>query len=309
MNSCPKTIQQRPKPGAQKSINRSWRSCQHGQKTYTKFPVQQTTIIVTLHNTKTQTFCLLTYKGYYAPKLGRWLSEDPARADGYNWYVYCVNNPVIYIDTSGNVIQLVGTEEEQEAILVNLQKLTDHTIAIDGNGVVNISSFAEESDVKYASGNELITRLIDTAFTTEICVGTNGNTASAIDITNASNGTGSDTRIEFNPEADPGIMTVNRYSGDVFKAKRPAHIGLSHELIHADHNAQGSRILGKQSYTYQTGKQYIKVGASYVLSVSTQTQFVNSRELRTVGLAEVRPGDITENDIRAEQGLQPRGAY
>ncbi len=37
---------------------------------------------------------------YYAPGLGRFLSEDPVR-DGDNWYVYCFGNPIRFIDPSG----------------------------------------------------------------------------------------------------------------------------------------------------------------------------------------------------------------
>ena len=37
---------------------------------------------------------------YYDPSIGRFISEDPIR-DGYNWYVYCSNNPIMYIDPLG----------------------------------------------------------------------------------------------------------------------------------------------------------------------------------------------------------------
>jgi len=37
---------------------------------------------------------------YYEPSSGRFISEDPAY-DGKNWYVYCGNDPVNYIDGSG----------------------------------------------------------------------------------------------------------------------------------------------------------------------------------------------------------------
>jgi len=37
---------------------------------------------------------------YYDPSIGRFITEDPAR-DGLNWYVYCRNNPIKYIDPTG----------------------------------------------------------------------------------------------------------------------------------------------------------------------------------------------------------------
>ena len=37
---------------------------------------------------------------YYTPKLGRFSTVDPIR-DGTNWYLYCYNNPLRYIDPSG----------------------------------------------------------------------------------------------------------------------------------------------------------------------------------------------------------------
>jgi len=39
---------------------------------------------------------------YYDPSIGRFISEDPAR-DGLNWYVYCGNNPIMFVDPSGNI--------------------------------------------------------------------------------------------------------------------------------------------------------------------------------------------------------------
>jgi len=37
---------------------------------------------------------------FYDPVIGRFISMDPAR-DGLNWYVYCENNPVRYVDPTG----------------------------------------------------------------------------------------------------------------------------------------------------------------------------------------------------------------
>ena len=37
---------------------------------------------------------------YYDPAIGRFITEDPAK-DGLNWYVYCGNNPIRYVDPTG----------------------------------------------------------------------------------------------------------------------------------------------------------------------------------------------------------------
>jgi RHS repeat-associated protein len=44
----------------------------------------------------------LVYFGarWYDPEIGRWISPDPSE-DGENWYSYCGNNPVNYVDPDG----------------------------------------------------------------------------------------------------------------------------------------------------------------------------------------------------------------
>ena len=48
---------------------------------------------------------------YYDPTVGRFISEDPAE-DGLNWYVYCGNNPVMFVDPSGLVITFSGNNSD-----------------------------------------------------------------------------------------------------------------------------------------------------------------------------------------------------
>ena len=43
---------------------------------------------------------------YYDPSTGRFINEDPIR-DGLNWYVYCENNPIMFVDPWGLAIWLV----------------------------------------------------------------------------------------------------------------------------------------------------------------------------------------------------------
>ena len=48
--------------------------------------------------------------------------------------------------------------------------------------------------------------------------------------------------------------------------------------------------------------------ASAAIASMTGTA-VSKEEAATVGLKHVKKNDITENDIRKDQGLNPRGAY
>ena len=41
---------------------------------------------------------------WYDPKLGRFTTEDPAR-DGINWFIYCLNNPLRWIDPTGIIFK------------------------------------------------------------------------------------------------------------------------------------------------------------------------------------------------------------
>lgn len=55
---------------------------------------------------------------YYAPDLGRFISEDPAR-DGANWFVYCGDNPLRFVDPTG----LRFDENETETVTPNGESL------------------------------------------------------------------------------------------------------------------------------------------------------------------------------------------
>ena len=80
----------------------------------------------------------------YDSETGRFMSEDPAKAE-FNWYVYCHNNSIKYIDPTGlDVYYFVNTEFKKEADkdqkkLANLYDEPVHVLETDSR-----ESFIEE---------------------------------------------------------------------------------------------------------------------------------------------------------------------
>ena len=48
----------------------------------------------------TETGTIYLRARYYSPVIGRFTQLDPIR-DGLNWYAYCRNNPIVFVDPSG----------------------------------------------------------------------------------------------------------------------------------------------------------------------------------------------------------------
>ena len=55
------------------------------------------------HETDDETGLVYMRARYYDPGVGRFTSEDPSQA-GMNWFAYCIDNPVNYVDESGKDI-------------------------------------------------------------------------------------------------------------------------------------------------------------------------------------------------------------
>ena len=68
---------------------------------------------------------------YYSPGIGRFITEDPAR-DGVNWYAYCNNNPVMFVDPSGEVAISAGA-----VALYEVAPYIAAGVAIVGTAAVN----------------------------------------------------------------------------------------------------------------------------------------------------------------------------
>ncbi|WP_255415341.1 M91 family zinc metallopeptidase [Prevotella sp. AM42-24] len=79
----------------------------------------------------------------------------------------------------------------------------------------------------------------------------------------------------------------------------PSQVGLAHEMIHGDRSMRGVAIEYSESESYS----YMNNRGQRVMET------LSKEEAATVGLNHVKKNDITENDIRKDQGLNPRGAY
>ena len=76
---------------------------------------------------------------YYDPDLGRFITEDPIR-DGANWYVYCENNALKYVDPTGLEYVILWSYGKSE--------LGDYT---DANGNIDWERFEKENSFARAA--------------------------------------------------------------------------------------------------------------------------------------------------------------
>ena len=266
---------------------------------------------------------------YYAPSRGRFSTEDPLFrthinpvpdikiiGQSTNLYLYCLNDPINYFDPSGLRLILTGNGDQVTAQWGAINDMSADNLELvqqtdaDGNLIASYEVFLRgEVNGICQNGTDLVRRIINSDRICTVVPGTGGNSEVPADWDNAINGTGTNVTVTFNPNSDPDIMTVGA-NGTVSGAKRPAFIGLAHELIHADRDMRGRSLDYSLTaeYTYQSGRRRIDGGRTIVLSHTTQT--APRDELATVGLGGwARRGDITENMIRAEHGLRLRGAY
>ncbi len=237
------------------------------------------------------------------------MTVDPLAESFPSWspYNFTMNNPLRFVDPDGRAPQDIilpkGTStKDTYTILGNLQKLTDDKLVYstqkDGSIRIKIASLGTGNKT---AGTRLIRRLNSSDKTVTISVGAagSGNTERDVNSANAINGTGSDAIVSFDPTSDPSIMTEDPKTGNVSGKKRPNQVGLGHELIHADRSMRGVAIdysdNGTHNYKDASG--------------TTVTQTVPKEELATVGLKHNTKKDITENQIRKEQGQNKRGAY
>ena len=195
---------------------------------------------------------------WYDPVVGRWMATDPLQEkyESVSSYCYTANNPIRFVDTDGKVIKLPkGTTYKQIFIVLgNIQKLTDDKVVFstqkDGSIRIKIASIGNGTK---SAGTRLIQRINSSKRIMTINVTSktaDGNSETDDNPANAINGIGSNVNVYFDPNSNPLIPTLNAKTGRVNGEKRPAHVGLAHELIHGDRSMRGVAIDYSENATY-----------------------------------------------------------
>ena len=244
----------------------------------------------------------------YYPAVPGFTKPDQ-HCEKYYWlspYLYCANNPVNYVDPTGNVIQMSSESSVSDLVNVlgNMQKITDDDLFLskqkDGSFRISISSF---NDGNKKSGTRLVRRLNGSEKTMTIeVVSKGGNRERSENPLDAINGKGTNTIVIFNPDFNPDISELDETTGYVVNGKRPEFIGLAHEMIHADRGMRGVAI----DYTMEESHSFVNNAGEPDL------ELLPKEEAATIGfnsLHRIGSFNITENSIRKEMGLRQRGAY
>ena len=261
----------------------------------------------------------------FSPRLGRFTQPDPfwnihnmqsstaAILQSANLFVFCINNPVRWIDPSGLRIELSGTEEERQQLLGYLQTLTDHQLSADANGIVSISRRETRSGyMLFLYGNTLIERTIASSHTVTINLVTDHDSAfGAICWENASTaGVGSGGVIRLRTGHDHTAITLDS-AGLAVITDAPLNLVLAHELIHADRAMRGAIIPLNQLGTtsFETARVALSPARIFGNTTRTVTHTFHLEEMATIGISHYTSRCITENMIRSEHGLGRRVSH
>ena len=226
----------------------------------------------------------------YDPVIGRFISADTAVPDfedldnSFSFdpqmlsrYTYSRNNPLIYIDPTGHFLYLSGTEEERASILSGLQQI-DPSVKVNkvGSDTVQVSFDSEVSVEGYEKGHELVSNLV-TSDNEHFIITTDGGNTTGMPENYKEGGKGTGSQVEYNPNLESGL------TDDKGSSRRPAFVGLAHELGHAEATDKGTQPIPPENRM-----KYLKYGS---------TPYWEKNSMKR------------ENDIRKEHNLTPNTYY
>jgi len=208
---------------------------------------------------------------------------------------------VRYIDPDGRILRISGSRSYVKKVMNDLRKI-DPNVSVSLFGVVTTRG-------KNTPGSNLITRLQTSKHTITIQNGESIGTRPKSYDNAITIGKGTDSTVTFSADniGSPRYHLKDKNENIYLATVNPSEIVLGHELIHALHNAEGTREADHTDYIYQIDG-FINgepVSGESALSRSTGTAFPRE-EAKTIGLGEYSNNSITENTIRRQLGYDER---
>ncbi len=270
----------------------------------------------------------------FSSGFGRFTSPDPlyytASRPGdpqqFNLYAYVRNNPLKFIDPSGNDLESTSngaalTEDDRLALEKELQRLAPGT-KVNADGSVKKAGFWKRVANRltgHGVGQKLVSGLVNSDKTTTINVLRSGNSGADVANPNASananatNGTGTDAVVDWNiNQQAAGVMERterDKYTanGEITLDSPPDRaVVLGHELIHALHITSGTASFDRTA----THDFVVSSGGTTETYREANPNAPTREEFRTVGFSPYAGRrEVTENRLRKELKQPLRVAY
>ena len=257
---------------------------------------------------------------YYDPSIGRFITEDPVKS-GLNWYAYCENNPLKYIDPFGYAATLTGDEEYWEQTMTEMQMITDDILEYDKeSGKISISAYGNGSKI---NGTKLLREQIEST-TFNLSIQRNGlkNDGSAYSSEIISKKLGKEATVNMNDSVNAVTQVLVSVDGKSTYENTASFIILAHELIHTYH------VMNKTINEERLGERLYRNDSGILcMETSGGKSLYADEEFETVGLGyrtlwkgrdplAINPfwcrstfNSITENALRDEHNMNRRIAY
>jgi RHS repeat-associated protein len=238
---------------------------------------------------------------YYASNMGRMMSPDWSAKvapipyaklgdpQSLNLYAYVGNNPLSRFDPDGHVGKCEGDTAQCGADLAKLapgtkagadgtvikagllQRIWNH---LDGNG----------------AGTSLVSSIVNTSTVVHISTDPGSRNGST-------EGDAGNVFIRYDPTGSTNQTRTGPGNSAIAAVDKPGQVTLGHELIHATHIANGTIDFGFGVHAFSDPNGNFQ-------------ERWRTEEFRTVGFQGfTQPGDITEQQLRHQFGLNDRATY
>ena len=181
---------------------------------------------------------------HYDGALTMWGTMDPLceKYYGISPYVYCGNNPINALDPDGRELYLVGSHDEQMALLQVLQSLTnDKLYMIRKTGQIYIGEHGNNNkDKTLLIGTSLVSGIIEDNHKMKISIETGEFREHDIYRKDSSNGKGTDVEIYVDlNDTSRQFLTYNEKTKEYGRYPIVMKIAVGHELIHGYRSMKG----------------------------------------------------------------------